>query len=431
MKTIIKDVAILTQNSCKDFIDNGFIIIEDQNITNVGNMENYKEENNRGYTNIVNGKNYLVTPGFINAHTHIAMTLFRGYADDLPFWTWLTKKIWPQEDKLNEEDAYWGSLLGIIEMIKTGTTTFNDMYMFMDQTAKAVDESGIRACLSRGLQGTNEKSSVRLRDNKELFQNWHNKAEGRIRIMVGPHAIYTCDASFWQEVLQLVKETDMFIHTHISETREEVKNSIKQYGKTPVEHLADLGVFKYPVIAAHGVHLSREDMVILSKNNVSIVYNPISNLKLGNGFAPIPELLSNGINVALGTDGASSNNNLDLLEEIRFAALLHKGLLEDSTIITAGQAFDMATIGGANALRWDNIGRIERGMKADLLMFNIKDASFYPKYNFLSNLIYSANSSRIENVMINGNWVMKNREIQTIDEEMVYDKVEKIKMKFN
>jgi 5-methylthioadenosine/S-adenosylhomocysteine deaminase len=431
MKTIIKDVAILTQNSCKDFIDNGFIIIENQNITNVGSMEDYMEEYNKEYSNIINGKNHLVTPGFINAHTHIAMTLFRGFADDLPFWTWLTKKIWPQENKLNEEDAYWGSLLGIIEMIKTGTTTFNDMYMFMDQTAKAVNESGIRACLSRGLQGTNEKSSIRLRENKELFQNWHNKAEGRIRIMVGPHAIYTCDPYFWEEVLKMVEETGMIINTHLCETREEVKNSIMQYGKTPVEHLEDLGVFKYPVIAAHGVHLSKGDMNILKKNNVSIVYNPGSNLKLGNGFAPIPELLSKGINVALGTDGASSNNNLDLLEEMRFAALIHKGLLEDSTIITAGQALDMATLGGANALRWKDIGKIEKGMKADLLMINIKDTTFYPKYNFLSNLIYSSNSSRVENVMINGNWVMKNREIQTIDEEKVYEKVEQIKKKFN
>lgn len=393
-------------------------------------MEEYREEYNKEYVDMINGKDYLVTPGFINSHTHVAMSLFRGYADDLPFWTWLTKKIWPQENKLNKEDVYWGSLLGIIEMIKTGTTTFNDMYMFMDQTAIAAEESGIRACLSRGLQGTNEKSEIGLWENKKLFQEWHNKADGRIRIMVGPHAIYTCDSSFWKQVLKLVEETGMIIHTHLSETREEVKNSLKQYGKTPVEYLEHIEVLKHPIIAAHGVYLSKEDINILNKNKVSIVHNPVSNLKLGNGFAPISKLIIEGINVGLGTDGASSNNSLDLLEEMRFAALIHKGVLEDSTIITANQAFDMATIGGANALMWEEIGRIQEGMKADLLMFNINDVTFYPRYNYLSNLIYSTNSSKIENVMINGNWVMKNRELQTIDEEKVYAKVETIKKKF-
>ncbi|HHT50538.1 MAG TPA: amidohydrolase [Eubacteriaceae bacterium] len=432
MKTIIKDVSILSQNHNKDFIEKGYIVIENQNIIKVGDLKDFTEENFTDESiEIINGKsNYLVVPGFINAHTHIAMTLFRGYADDLPFWTWLTKKIWPQEEKLNGEDAYWGTLLGIIEMIKTGTTTFNDMYMFMDYTAKAVEESGIRGYLSRGLQGTNEISSIGLKENIELFKNWHNKADGRIKVMAGPHAIYTCDPSFWQEVIALVEETGMLIHTHLSESREEVNNSIAQYGKTPVQHLEKLGVFNYPIVAAHGVYLSKEDMDILSKYDISIVHNPVSNLKLGNGFAPISSLLNKGINVALGTDGASSNNNLDLLEEMGYAALIHKGFLEDSTAVSASKTFDMATIYGAKALKWEGIGRIEKGMKADLLMINIDDASFYPRYNLLSNLIYSSNSSRIENVMVNGAWVMKNKELLTIDEEKVFYQVERIKRKF-
>lgn len=431
MKTIIKEVAILTQNKQRDFIENGFIIIENQNITKVGKMEEYQEEYNNENVDIISKKNYLVTPGFINSHTHSAMSLFRGYADDLPFWTWLTKKIWPQENKLNREDAYWGSLLAIIEMIKTGTTTFNDMYMFMDQTAIAVKESGIRACLSRGLQGTDEKSTMNLLENKRLFQEWHKEAGGRIRIMLGPHAVYTCDPSFWKQILNLVEETGMMIHTHLAETKEEVENSLKQYRRTPVEHLEYLGVLKYPVLAAHGVYLSKKDMEILLKNKTNIVHNPISNLKLGNGVAPISQLLNNGINVALGTDSASSNNSLDLLEEMRFAALIHKGFMEDSTMVTAQQSFDMATIGGAHALMWEGIGSIQKNKKADLLMFNINDSTFYPRYNYLSNLVYSTHSTRIEDVMINGNWVMRNAKLRTIDEEKVYAKVESIKKKFD
>lgn len=433
MKTIIKNISILSQNDNKNFIERGFIVIENQNIIQIASMEDYIEETHIEETSeVIDGKGkYLVVPGFINAHTHIAMTLFRGYADDLPFWTWLTKRIWPQENKLNGEDAYWGTLLGIIEMIKTGTTTFNDMYMFMDHTARAVDESGIRAYLSRGLQGTNDNSIIGLKENRELFVNWHNKAEGRIKVMVGPHAIYTCDPTFWQEVKELVEETGMMIHTHLSESREEVKNSLAQYGKTPVKHLEDLGVLNYPTVVAHGVYLTDEDMDILRRYEVSIVHNPISNLKLGNGFAPISDLLNKGINVALGTDGASSNNNLDLLEEMGYAALIHKGFLEDSTAISAVETFDMATIKGAKALKWDGIGILEKGMKADLLMINTNDASFYPRYNFLSNLIYSSNSSHIENVMVNGRWLMKNKELLTIDEEKVFYQVERIKKKFN
>lgn len=428
MKALIRDVAILTQNNNRDFIEAGFIIIDGQDIIEVGRMKQCPKELSE--YEVIEGKGYLVTPGFINAHTHIAMSLLRGYADDLPLEVWLSEKIWPKEDRLTKEDIYWGSLLSIIEMVKTGTTTFNDMYMFMDTIAQIVQDTGIRAGLSTGLM-EEKQGLVGLQKNKELFEKWNNKAEGRIKVMLGPHAVYTSKPSFWKEVLDLAEETGMGIHTHLSETQAEVKNCVIKYGKTPVQHMQDMGVFQYPVVAAHGVHLSDIDMEILKSNQVSIVHNPGSNLKLGSGIASIPQLLERGIIVALGTDGASSNNNLDLLEEIRLAALIHKGFLQDSTAIRAEQALDMATVDGAKALGWTTIGVIEKGRKADLNMINLKDTRFYPKHNLLSHLVYSCNSYQIENVMVNGKWIMKNRQLQTIDEKKVLAQVENIRIKLS
>lgn len=428
MKRIIKNATIFTQNENRDMIEKGYLITQDENIIEIGPMDQYKEIPMDA--EIIEGDNYLITPGFINAHTHVTMTLLRGYADDLPLWTWLSEKMWPQEDKLTNEDAYWGSLLSIIEMIKSGTTTFNDMYMFMDKTAQAVKESGIRACLSRGLQGPDDKSLKRLEENKLLYRQWHNEAQGRIKIMAGPHAVYTCEPSYWEELLNMVQEFNMGIHTHLSETRIEVENCQKAYGKSPVQHMLEMGVFQHPVVAAHGVHLTDVDIEILKNNPVSIVYNPGSNLKLGSGLAPIPKLLDKGVNIALGTDGAASNNNLDLLEEIRLAALLHKGFMEDSTVITAQQALDMATIGGSKALSWKKIGSLEVGKRADLTMLSMKESTFYPKFNLMSHLVYSSHSSQVENVMVNGNWILRNKELTMIDEEKVIFHIEKIKNKF-
>lgn len=393
-------------------------------------MDELKVDEEKGME-VIDGNGYLITPGFINSHTHVAMTVLRGFADDMPLWEWLTEKIWPLEEKLNSEDIYWSSLLGMIEMVRTGTTTFNDMYMFMDETAKAVEKIGMRACLSRGLQGFDKHSSKRLEENLDLFYQWHNQAEGRIRVFAGPHAIYTCEPVFWKHVLDMVDRTGMSIHTHLSETKTELDNCLREHGKTPVQLLNDLGVFKYPTIAAHGVHLTRDDIKILKNNNVNIVHNPGSNLKLGSGIAPIPELLKDGINVALGTDSAASNNNLDMLEEVRLASLIHKGMLEDSTVISAKEALDMATIAGAKTLNWENeIGVLDIGKKADLIMINIRESTFFPKYNTISNLVYSSYSSQVEFVMVNGKWIMKNGEILTIDEEEVYSNIERLKRKF-
>lgn len=429
MKIIIINTSILTHNTYESFIPEGYIKIQDQNIIEIGSMGDGQFEK-EGWE-IMDGSGYLVAPGLINAHTHVAMTILRGFADDLPLWEWLTEKIWPLEDQLNSEDVYWASLLGMIEMIKTGTTTFNDMYMFMDETAQAVESIGMRAYLSRGLQGFDGQSAQRLRENLDLFYKWQGEAEGRIKVGTGPHAVYTCEPRFWSKVLELVEKTGMMIHTHLSETPSEVENCIKEYGKTPVRLLKDLGVFHYPVVAAHGVHLTENDIGILKENDISIVYNPGSNLKLGSGHAPVPDLLKHGINVALGTDSAASNNNLDMLEEIRLASLIHKGLLKDSTSITASQSIDMATMAGAKALHWeDQIGTLAIGKKADLMMINIQETTFFPKYNILSNLVYSCHSTQVKHVMINGRWIMRDRKILTVDEGNVLKQVERLKKKF-
>jgi len=376
---------------------------------------------------VIDGKDKLVMPGLINAHTHIAMSLLRNYADDLPFWPWLTEKIWPLEAKLTAEDVYWGSALSVVEMIRSGITNFADMYFFMDETARVVQESGIRASLSRGLIGNSgNDDGERFKETRELHRNWHNKAEGRITVMAGPHAPYTCSPDYLEKVMDLASELNLRIHIHLSESIKEVEDSYKQYGKSPIKHVYDLGLLEFPVLAAHCVHISDEDIEILKEKNVNVANNPGSNLKLGNGFAPVERMITKGINVALGTDGSSSNNNLNMFEEINLAALINKAINNDCTSVPAITALKMATINGARALGVDDsTGTIEIGKKADLIIIDLKKPHFYPRYNLISSMAYSAQASDVETVIVNGEIVMENREIKTLDEEKIYFNAEK------
>ena len=252
------------------------------------------------------------------------MTLLRSYADDMVLMDWLQNKIWPAEDGLTDDDIYWGTMLSIAEMLKSGTTCFADMYFSMDRVADAVAETGIRAALSRGLTGFSDENFAKLEENAALFKERHNSCNGRIRVMLGPHAPYTCSMDYLKKVVAKAQELGSEIHMHLAETRGEVDDCIKEHGMSPIKLMDSIGMFECGTLAAHCVHVDEEDMQIMAAKHVRVAHNPQSNLKLASGIAPVPAMLKHGITVGLGTDGTSSNNNLDMLEECRLAAMLHK-----------------------------------------------------------------------------------------------------------
>ncbi len=422
MRILLQNTCILPVAGRDSFIDEGYLIIEEDTIKEVGKGQAPEGS----YDKIIDGRDKVLMPGFINAHSHAAMTLMRGYADDLPLMEWLENKIWPLEAKLTAEDVYWGSMLAILEMIKSGTTTFNDMYFFMEETARAVQETGIRAVLSRGLIGIGPAAESGLEESRQLAEKWHRIADGRISVMLGPHAPYTCPPDYLKKVTALAREFNIGIHTHIAETRGELEDIQRQYGKTPVELMEEAGLFELPTIAAHCVHLTSDDIVILEKYGVGVAHNPESNMKLASGIAPVPEMLAAGISVALGTDGASSNNNLDMLQEMRTGALLHKVNTMNPTVLPAYQAIEMATANGAKALGLENeTGRLQAGLKADLIIISLNQPHMKPVHDVAANIVYSAQAGDVETVIINGNIIMENRRIITFDEKQVLEQAAK------
>ena len=374
---------------------------------------------------VIDGKNMAALPGLVNAHTHAAMTLFRGMADDIPLDIWLNEHIWPAEKKLTAEDVYWGVKLSLVEMIKSGTTAFADMYFFMDEAAKAVEESGLRANLSIGMTAFDRNYQETLKRAKDFIARWNGAAGGRITVMYGPHAPYTCTPEFLKAVAEEAKEDNVGIHIHLGETVKETENIKGKYGMTPVELAAECGLFDVHVLAAHCVHLTSHDMEILAEGGAGVAHNPQSNLKLGSGVAPVPAMLRQGITVALGTDGAASNNNLDMLEEMRTAAMLHKGVNMDPTLVTAGEVLSMATANGAKALGLENSGSLKVGGKADMILVDFSQANLIPRWDSLSHIVYSASSCDIKTMIVDGKLIMENRRILTLDEEEICSQVNK------
>ena len=374
-----------------------------------------------GCDRVIDGKGLFAIPGLVNAHTHAYMTLFRNSADDLPFMQWLFDRIMPMEDRLRPGDCYWTTLLGICEMLRSGTTAFLDMYMIPDDTARAVADSGIRAVLSRGLQGETADDAGgmrRLREAKQDILAYGCAAEGRITFMLSPHAPYTCAPAYLETVLETAAELGVGIHTHLAESRSEIETIREKYGCTPIEMMEKVGLFKRHTAAAHCVQLTPGDIRILRDNDVSVLTNPSSNLKLGNGFAPVPELLEAGVNVALGTDSAASNNTLNMFHEINLLALIHKGTHADAVTVTSTEAVTAATLGGAKALDLP-IGSLAVGKKADITLLDLSCPSMNPPSNLISSLAFSANGSEVHTVIVNGKVLLDKRRLTTIDEERV------------
>ncbi len=423
MKIMIRGAAVLTMEQGSALIPDGEIIIEGQYITHVGPAGSVSPEQN--FDRVIDARGMLAMPGFVNCHTHASMTLLRGYADDLTLMEWLQKKIWPVEERLEPEDIYWGAMLSCLEMIRSGTTTFADMYFHMDEVARAVEKAGMRASLSQGLIGLSPGAGEALSNSRRFIREWHGQAEGRITTMLGPHAPYTCPPDFLARVLDMADELKVGIHIHIAETRAEIEEIQQKYGKTPVALMEQVGLFNFPVLAAHCVHLTDEDIRILVARGAGIAHNPESNMKLASGIAPVTRLLAAGALVGLGTDGAASNNNLDMMEEMRSAALLQKVATMDPMALPAQDALAMATVNGARVLGLKDVGPLKPGNKADIILVNLDRPHFYPRHNLMAHLVYAARASDVETVIIDGRLVMENREILTLDEERIYYEVQK------
>ncbi|WMM23715.1 amidohydrolase [Tissierella sp. MB52-C2] len=417
---LIKNVNLVPMDDKNEVIKNTNIYIQNDKIIHIGEIREDIE-----VERVIDGKNKIAMPGLINSHTHIGMSLLRNFADDLPLHDWLTKKIWPIEAKLTAKDVYWGSLLSMVEMIQSGTTAFCDMYFFMNQVGDGLEEAGIRGVLTRGLI-EDEESQAKLDETRQLFKEYHGKGNGRIKVMVAPHSPYTCSPDFIKESFKLAKELNTGIHIHLSETKKEVEDSFNLHGKSPIRHVYDLGLLDIHTIAAHCVHADSDDINIMKEKNVIPVNNPGSNLKLASGFAPVAEMLKKGIPVALGTDGSSSNNNLNMFEEVNLAAIVNKAVNLDAVSVPAIEALRMGTINGAKALDWEKeIGSIEVGKKADLILIDTDKPHLYPHHNIISSLAYGAQASDVDTVIVDGKIIMEKREIKTLDVEKIKFMAEK------
>lgn len=380
------------------------------------------EAGRRAGCTVIDGCGKALLPGLVNAHCHAAMTLFRGYADDMLLMPWLEERIFPIEARLTGEDVYWGTMLAAVEMLLAGVTCFADMYFFMDDTARACADSGIRASLSVGLValGPARESLEKLDRAVDFARRWHGGENGRITTMLGPHAPYTCPPEFLREVIAASAAQDIPIHIHLAETAGEVAQTKERYGRTPVQLMEELGLFDRQVLAAHCVHVDAADRAILARMRGGVSHNPRSNLKLACGIAPVAGMLAEQVPVGLGTDGAASANQLGIFEEMRLAALLQKTTSGDPTVLPAPQALELATLGGARALGLArSIGSIEVGKAADLILVDLERPRLTPHHDVTSLLVYSAQDGDVDTVIVDGRVVVRNGRVLTVDVERV------------
>ncbi len=368
----------------------------------------------------ISGEGKAAIPSFINGHTHAAMTLLRGYADDMHLQEWLEKKIWVAEAHMTEQDIYCGARLACLEMIKTGTTFFNDMYWFWRGTARAVQEMGIRAAISAVFIDffDKQKAKEQIQLNMRLFEE-SGKFGDRITFTLGPHAIYTVSEESLKWAFDFARANGLLIHIHLSETQKEVEDCIRAKGIRPTEYLEQIGFLGPNVIACHGVYLNHKEILLLKKHEVKVVHNPISNMKLAVGRAfPYERLKTAGITISLGTDGCSSNNNLDMLESMKFASLLQKYHHKNTTVLPAREAFQMATMNGAKAFGL-NCGEIKEGTLADIALIDLQRPELTPHFDLYSDLAYSGNGACVDTLICDGKLLMVNRRVK--DEETILE----------
>lgn len=421
MNILVKGASVLQPDYTTKVAD---IAITDDKIVAVGEVPS-------GFVadNTINGKDKFAVPGFVNTHTHASMTLLRSYADDLALMDWLNNHIWPVEAKMVEKDIRVGGELAVLEMIKSGTTAFLDMYgPYLESVIDVTAKAGIRGVFSRGPIGFIPGQDKVLDENVTMYKNYNGTADGRITVAMGVHAPYTCPPEFCEKAAGLAKDNGMHMHIHMSETQDEINQMQEKYGKRPFKYIEETGLFDVPAIAAHCVWLDDEDFAIMKKHNIAVAHNPASNMKLASGIAPVPRMLKEGITVGLGTDGTSSNNNLDMLEEIRLAAILHKVNELDPLSVPAAEALKMGTETGAKAIWLDDTGVIAPGKKADIVLYDLNRPEWCPRHNLVSLLVYSASSASADTMICNGKVIMEKGKVLTMDEERILHEAQEVAM---
>ena len=417
---LIHNATVLTLNDADDVFDSGVVAIRDDEIIWVGPENSWPDHLIPSEKLDMAGG--LIMPGLVNAHTHAAMTCFRGLADDLPLSVWLNEHIFPAERKISAELVYQGTLLACAEMILSGTTTFCDMYLFEDQVARAAHEAGMRALVGEVLYdfpsphyGLPEQG---LAFTKNLIRAWEK--DPLVSAAVEPHGVYTCSPDLLRACNEIAEEYQVPMIIHLSESNDEVDLVMERYGTSPVMHLEKLGLLTPHLIADHCVVLNDEEMDLLAERGVRVVHNPESNMKLASGVAPTVELLARGVTVGLGTDGCASNNNLDMLAEMDTAAKLHKVHRLDPTVMKAKTVVRMAVRGSSSVLGLEaQVGCLEPGKKADIIGLDLDRPHLTPLYNIYSHLVYAVSAADVTLSIINGRMLMRNRELLTLDVERI------------
>lgn len=421
---ILKDIKFLvTQNPSREIKKDIDLRIDGDTIKEIGEIESDEEER------VIECSKSLVMPGLINAHTHASMSLLRGISDNKKLMEWLEEDIFPAEEKMDAEDIRTGALLAATEMLETGTTCFNDMYEKPDQIAQAVEETGIRSVLSRAVFDWDENGEKRVQKAKETVRKYEDHP--LIQPSIAPHAVYSCETETLKEVKDFAEEHRVPYHIHVSETRSENEDHMEEYGKTPTEYLEEHGLLDSTVIAAHSTWLTDKDRKLFAEAQANVAHNPGANLKLGSGIADIPQLMEEGINVSLGTDGPASNNNFNMFEEMKLATLIHKR--KNPETVTPQDVLDMATVNGAKALGMEKqIGSVQKGKKADLLILDTQQTEIKPHYGkqgIISNLVLS-HTGHPEKVLVNGEVVAEKGEATGIKREKILEKAQKKTQKF-
>ena len=410
---IIKGRYVLPMDENLSVIKDGLVAVFGNKISAVGaaaEMKNFESKE------VIDAGNSIIMPGLINTHTHAAMAYFRGLADDLPFGVWLNERIWPAEAKyVNEQFVAQSGELSCLEMIKSGTTCFNDMYFFgQNIMAEVVARAGLRALLGVDLKNPEMSISQAI----ELADKY--KGNEYIKISLAPHSVYACSGDTLKKVKQAAEAGNFLVHIHVSESEKEIIDCNKTHNKSPVEYLDELGLLTDKLIAAHSIWLSDHDLEIYKARGVKVVHCPVSNMKLTSGVAPLDKMLKLGLTVGLGTDGAASNNTLDLFADMRVCALLHKVTHFDPAVVTARELIQMATINGAKVMgKEKEIGSLAAGKRADIITINLNKPHLTPIYDPYSHLVYCANGADVEDVIVNGKIIMRNRQVKTLDEEKI------------
>lgn len=416
MSLLIKNCDIITLDDHGALFRNADIAIVGQTITAVGNAPPGFEADET-----IDGYNHVALPGFFNAHCHAPMTFERGWAEDLPFPRWLNEKIWVAESALTPDDVYWGAALAACEMIRSGCLAFNDHYFYMHRVAEVVEAAGMKAALAWCVFGIGDEKEIgaNLDGTLEFVERWRGAADGRIRAFLGPHSPYICPPAFLRRVAELAAARGLGVHLHLSESQEQVDNSLKAHGKTPVAHLESLGIFDGPCVAAHCLVVSDDDLDILARRAVSVAHCPITYMKLAMGVNDLSRFLARGISMAIGTDGPASNADMDMPAQIRQTAILQKHEQRDPEALPGDAALRMATQNGARAMGFAQSGVIAPGRPADLILFDFDKPHLTPRHDLVANLVHSAKGSDVSHVICDGRLLYRQGELLTLDEERI------------